>query len=674
MTTCHVATGTGVSKTEVGIQAGMAGWSHPTNYFSCCMGTGVEAHAKLQSEVFFRQADALWVATFVSTRLDWADEGLIVALNVSSPADIPSATGTPAEVTLTIEPAKLASSSKRRIAPSLTRVHVRVPLWARLAHAELGGLRRAQTCTRDCTGGLHAEALLSTGDAIPMSASPTAEFWSFSVDGASLHASGATATIRMALPAMLRPEPLRDSRCAYRSLTALLYGPLVLAGLTADAELTGSVSALDATISPVPLEARSQLTTLSYGRDLVTHTTRDPTTDPRLYLQRLRSPGFSFPDVRRGGSAAANAATFRWIPLANGTVALESFALPKCFVGPSGRAGGLSLLEPRSYGASPPVFRAHAQPAGFLLESVAAPGTFIGRTAAASTTLVLGARENALAFKREPSAAQYPKASFWAKTSRGRAVLMWPLNEMIDETYTVYFRLCASSGCPVEKLPRNGSRWLETDGYLPEGLGGDLYSKTTTISQAKAICAADTSCSSFSANCASRACTAEPGHLQVFFKSYDTPLDRVGRQDGAGLPRWHTFYLPEDDGTKPCVVEYPKRRERACTRRPKADAPWQEAEGYLIAESRSDLYQKRATVEGAMAICAADDACTSFTAMCATATCDAERTKTPVDTFFKSYAEPLKHIGREAQAPSADRHWRSFYVRAADTEEVCADE
>ena len=114
----------------------MAGWSHPTNYFSCCMGTGVEAHAKLQSEVFFRQVDALWVATFVSTRLDWADEGLIVALNVSSPADIPSATGTPAEVTLTIEPAKLASSSKRRIAPSLTRVHVRVPLWARLAHAE----------------------------------------------------------------------------------------------------------------------------------------------------------------------------------------------------------------------------------------------------------------------------------------------------------------------------------------------------------------------------------------------------------------------------------------------------------------------------------------------------------------------------------------------------------
>ena len=45
--------GTGVTKSQVGLKAGMAGWSHPTNYFSCCMGTGVEAHAKLQSEVFF---------------------------------------------------------------------------------------------------------------------------------------------------------------------------------------------------------------------------------------------------------------------------------------------------------------------------------------------------------------------------------------------------------------------------------------------------------------------------------------------------------------------------------------------------------------------------------------------------------------------------------------------
>ena len=629
------------------------------------MGTGVEAHAKLQSEVFFWQDGALWVVTFVSTRLEWADEGLIVRLNVSSPADIPSASGAPGEITLTIESTLPTSASrvKKRTTPSLARVHVRVPLWARLAHAELGGRK----------GGLHAEAFLSTGAAVRMSTSPTAEFWSFFVDGALLHASGGTATIRMTLPAMLRPERLRDSRCAYRSLTAILYGPLVLAGLTAHAELTGSVSALDATIRPVPPEARSQLSSLGYGRDLVTHTTGDPATDPRLYLQRLRKPGFSFPDVRRGGSAAANAATFRWIPLANGTIALESFALPKYFVGPSGRAGGLGLLEPRSYGASPPAFRTHARPTGFLLESVAAPGSFIGHSAAYAS-LVLGARENALTLARKPSAAQYPKASFWAEASRRRAVLMWPLNEMIDETYTVYFRLCASSGCPVEKLPRDNSRWLEADGYLVQGLGADLYSKITTISQAKATCAADTLCTSFSANCASHACTAELGHLEVFFKSYNTPLDQLGRQDGAGLPRWHTFYLPEDDGTKPCVVEYPKRRGRVCTRRLKADTSWQQANGYLIANTGSDLYQKRATIEDAEEICAADVACTSFTAQCLTATCDAERAETPVDIFFKSYAEPLKHIGGEVQEASADRHWRSFYVSAADIEEVCAEE
>ena len=39
--------GTGVTKQSAGINLGTNGWSHPTQYFSCCMGTGIEARAKL---------------------------------------------------------------------------------------------------------------------------------------------------------------------------------------------------------------------------------------------------------------------------------------------------------------------------------------------------------------------------------------------------------------------------------------------------------------------------------------------------------------------------------------------------------------------------------------------------------------------------------------------------
>jgi hypothetical protein len=86
--------GTGVTKREAGINPGMNGWSHPSQYFSCCMGTGIEAHAKLQSEVFFhslhepsaeggRTTSELWVVSFVSAELTWHEQGVVVTLAFS---------------------------------------------------------------------------------------------------------------------------------------------------------------------------------------------------------------------------------------------------------------------------------------------------------------------------------------------------------------------------------------------------------------------------------------------------------------------------------------------------------------------------------------------------------------------------------------------------------------
>ena len=191
---------------------------------------------------------ALWVATFVSTRLTWETEGLHVTFNVTSVADVPSGAGEPSILVLTLTPlpprtAKGGSEwSGARVEPTLTHVHVRVPLWARTAHHRLDGAHVAM-------GGLSADARLSTGEQLGMAAAPTAEFWRFDVNGAALHATGASATITMRLPVALHAEPLRDPRCAYRSLFAMLYGPIVLAGLTSDTSLMGQQGVLTSSAS-----------------------------------------------------------------------------------------------------------------------------------------------------------------------------------------------------------------------------------------------------------------------------------------------------------------------------------------------------------------------------------------------------------------------------------------
>lgn len=428
-------------------------------------------------------------------------------------------------------------------------------------------------------------------------------------------------------------------------------------------------------IRPVPLVARTQLVSLGFGRELLTYAQPDRTgAVTRISLQRLREPGYAFADVRRGGSDGANAATFRWIALGNGTIALEAFALPKRFVGTiRGAYGdGLRLLDARQYGSTPPAFRPHAladSKGAVLLESVSSPGHYIARTKGPSMIpLVLGTRDVAVAFTREPSAAQYPHASFWADGIRGRGVLLWPLHDMIDETYTVYFRACAAAGCTRERPVRDVSRWLDAKGYLPEKQGSDLYSKQTTIAQAKAFCATDAACTSFCADCTTRACADEPAPLSVHFKSFTAPGDAIGQAEGSG---WHTFFLPQDEGRSTCVVEPPSRPRRVCTRRPKANAKWQMKEGFLIAAPRHDLYQRRATLEHAQVLCTADADCTSFTFKCATADCAAERTTTTIEVFFKSYPEPAAHLGHDAAKGGQDGYWRSLLVQSGDTEEVC---
>ena len=186
--------GTGVKKSAAGIQLGTNGWSHPTEYFSCCMGTGIEAHARLQEAVFFHSAsaaassaaassaaasssassaatataaaaaaptsaastsaasaastastttststafsDELWLVSFISSELRWPEQHLVATLRVQGPGDVPA--GQACSATLTLQ-RKLNHAPSHvtpgPVAPAARRLHVRVPRWARNAAA-----------------------------------------------------------------------------------------------------------------------------------------------------------------------------------------------------------------------------------------------------------------------------------------------------------------------------------------------------------------------------------------------------------------------------------------------------------------------------------------------------------------------------------------------------------
>ena len=710
--------GTGVTKTEVGDRAGMSGWSHPTNYFSCCMGTGIEAHSKLQSDVFFTSSAAssaptaanranpavaeaaaqvgaeavaaskateLWIASFVSSELHWHSHGLAVRLEVRGAGELLSSDSRLVEVNLTLSALRGRTAGTSPPPSTLTLVRVRVPLWARAAHQRNSALGSA---TSERLRVL--ETSLSSGEALVASTDPAADHWSFAVDGSMLLAHpDVQARIRLQLPVELHAERLQDSRCKYRDLHALLYGPLVLAGLTSSDELQGRVEDLHASIRPVPLVARQELVSLSgqsggqhEGSSRLGNSEGSRASDPlvthlpngALVLKPLRNPGYSFPEVRRGGSDDANAATFRLVRMENHTVALESFGRPNQYVGEADAGGGVRILLLRTVaaGAKLPRFRRHDGPNGeVLLESSIQPGAYVTMSPDGDGTLQLAAQSPQsppLPLHVVPSAAEYPPASFWADAYDGRAVLLWPLNEMIDETYTVYSRLCPEDGCPLGRSKRQAAAWKVAKGFLISSASGDLFQKSVTVDEAQALCAADPKCTSFTLHCGEQStqqCKQQRG--TVYFKSFESPEDMVGQASS-----WLSFYLsepPPPAGSSPDVVECeydatPRQQPVRCKQQKAAGAPWRAFDGsFLVASREGDLYEKQLSLAEAKQLCASDERCTSFSTKCVSSSCAQEP---EASTFwFKSYDAPQEKLQR---GPPGSPRWVSFVVQ---TTKVC---
>ena len=178
---------TGATQYYLGIVPGS--WrTFNTEYdsFWCCTGTGVEEYSKLNDSIYFHDDDGLYVNLFIPSEVHWMEKGVRIRQETNFPEV--------AETTLRVSCDKPAGMS----------LFVRIPAWV--------------------SG---APEVKINGRPVEVSASPAsyvriARTW---VEGD---------RVEIGLPMRLHWEPMPDDR----SMQALFYGPLLLAGQFGRAGLT----------------------------------------------------------------------------------------------------------------------------------------------------------------------------------------------------------------------------------------------------------------------------------------------------------------------------------------------------------------------------------------------------------------------------------------------------
>lgn len=97
-------------------------WSSPTEDFWCCVGSGMESHAKHGDSIYWQGKDALLVNLFIPSRAHWAAKGADVELSTAYPYQ--------GEVKLTLSTLRRAGAFA---------IAMRVPGWAKTAAFRVNG-------------------------------------------------------------------------------------------------------------------------------------------------------------------------------------------------------------------------------------------------------------------------------------------------------------------------------------------------------------------------------------------------------------------------------------------------------------------------------------------------------------------------------------------------------
>ena len=162
-------------------------YSAPEDSFWCCVGTGMENHAKYGDTIYYHDEQSLLVNLFIASELNWKEKGLVVRQETRFPDD----DGT----WLTMKCAK----------PTRLTLKIRYPSWAR------AGMK------------LTINGNEQTVNDKPGSYVSIAREWK---DGD---------TVQVRLPMQLHVEAMPDDP----KMIAILYGPIVLAGDLGDTAMAG---------------------------------------------------------------------------------------------------------------------------------------------------------------------------------------------------------------------------------------------------------------------------------------------------------------------------------------------------------------------------------------------------------------------------------------------------
>ena len=150
----------------------------PNNSFWCCTGTGIENHAKYGGAIYYHNEDSLWVNLFIPSELSWKNK----ALRLTQTTDYPEK----ALTTLTVAVAR----------PIHLKILLRIPAWtASDGIVKVNGITQTIAATKGTYATL--DRTWNNGDKIEL-------------------------TLAMALHLHHAADSPND--------TAILYGPLVLAG------------------------------------------------------------------------------------------------------------------------------------------------------------------------------------------------------------------------------------------------------------------------------------------------------------------------------------------------------------------------------------------------------------------------------------------------------------
>jgi uncharacterized protein len=151
-------------------------FSSPYDDFWCCVGTGMESHAKHGDSIYWRSADALYVNLYIASQLTWLEQQSTVELVTSYPFDD-----------------RIDLRVLRRERSDRLTVALRVPAWCSHPEVALNGRSMA---VRERAGYIRLRRAWRAGDVLTLT-----------------------------LPRRLALEPTADDP----RTVALLYGPMVLA-------------------------------------------------------------------------------------------------------------------------------------------------------------------------------------------------------------------------------------------------------------------------------------------------------------------------------------------------------------------------------------------------------------------------------------------------------------